>query len=587
MFEQEQQTIEDQIRVYSTQNNIPTPDEIKWSRLPFSGEWGMATAFFQFAALEARMGKQVVVPQRAQEIAEGIATHLGTPSGFSRVEAVNGYLNLYFSTGEYARQVIDNALEAGPDYGRGEGKDALIMVEFSQPNTHKALHVGHLRNMMLGAAIANILEFSGYAMVRSNYIGDFGRDVIKWIWNYQKRHAGEQPPEDTTRWMGDLYAEATRELEKDAEGEAEVQALFAEWGNKDSGTYQLWQRTRQWSLDGFNAVYEMMGIHFDKYYFESEMEEPAKELVAELIAKGVVTDDRPNGPAVIKVDELLGVDEGTYRVLAVLRSDGTSLYGAWDLALARQKFEDFDLERSIYVVDVRQSLHFQQVFSTLEAVGFRDIKKAYHLPYEIVNLPGNLTMSSREGVIVLLEDFIREATQRAYDISLTTNPELDDTTRKRIASAVALGAIKYPLLARDNTKIATFDWETALDFNGHSAPYIQYAYVRANSILRRVETTMPDSSFVAHELEPAEVALIELISLLPETVQRAAEDYRTLHITNLAYDLAKTFNDFYNRCPVLKAEPAVQSTRLRLVAAARQSIGNCLKILGIDAPQVM
>ncbi|KAA3645808.1 MAG: arginine--tRNA ligase [Chloroflexi bacterium] len=587
MFEQEQQAIEEQIRAYCKQQDIPSTEELKWARIPFSGEWGIATSFFQTAANEARSGKKVVVPQRAQEIAEGVAEHLGTPQGFSRVEAVKGYLNLYFSTDEYARTVLDTVITQGVEYGNGLANGQSVMVEFSQPNTHKALHVGHLRNMMLGAAVANILECAGYEVVRSNYIGDFGRDVMKWIWNYEKRHDGEEPPEDTTRWMGDLYAEATQKLEEDEAGETEIQALFADWESKDSPTYKLWQKTRQWSLDGFNDVYTQMGIHFDRFYYESEMEESAKEIVEELISKGIVTDDRPDGPAVIKVDELLGLDKETYRVLAVLRSDGTSLYGAWDLALAQKKFIDYPLDRSVYVVDVRQSLHFQQVFKTLEAVGFEKIKDAFHLPYEVVNLPGNLTMSSRDGVIVLLEDFIREATQRAYDVSLETNPELDEVTRKGVANAVALGSIKYPLLARDNTKIATFDWETALDFNGHSAPYIQYAHVRANSILRRVDKALPDSSNPTYELEPAEIALIELISQIPDTVQRAADEYRTLHITNLAYDLAKAFNDFYNRCPVLKAEPEVQLTRLRLVAAARQSIANCLRILGIEAPEVM
>jgi arginyl-tRNA synthetase len=237
---------------------------------------------------------------------------------------------------------------------------------------------------------------------------------------------------------------------------------------------------------------------------------------------------------------------------------------------------------------VRQSLHFRQVWKTMEIAGHEEPKNCHHIPYEIVNLPGNVVMASREGTIVLLEDLIREARQRALEVVEEKNPDLPDDIKKDVANAVGLGSLRFPMLARDNAKTVTFDWESALDFNGQAAPYIQYAHVRANSILRRAAgEKLSDVAATSHELDPSEVQLIDLISRVPGEVQRAASEFKTLQITNHAYDLAKAFNDFYRNCPVIQAEPAVRHFRLCLVEAARQSIGNMLNLLGIQAPEVM
>ncbi|MGB9586456.1 MAG: arginine--tRNA ligase, partial [Anaerolineales bacterium] len=201
--------------------------------------------------------------------------------------------------------------------------------------------------------------------------------------------------------------------------------------------------------------------------------------------------------------------------------------------------------------------------------------------------PGNVTIASREGTIVLLEDLIREARRRALEVVKEKNPSLTDQEMKEVARIVALGAIKYPMLARDNTKVVTFDWQSALDFNGQAAPYIQYAHVRANSILRKLGNSIPETSDFHYELHPTEIQLIELIARIPTEIQRAAQEMKPLHLTNLAYELARAFNDFYAECPVLKAEESVRAERVRLVAAARQAIANVLSLLGILAPEVM
>jgi len=602
MFESEQQAIQAKIQAYCQQLGLPDPGSFTWNPIPFSGDWGISTSFFQLAASEARQikesglggkveGSRVPggnVPQRAQEIAAAVAAHLGQPSGFGRLEAVNGYLNLYFDPGEYARRVIDAVLEQGAQFGWGARRGERLMVEFSQPNTHKAFHVGHLRSAILGDALCRILEAAGYDVVRANYFGDIGLHVIKWLWNYMKHHAGEKPEKDITRWMGELYAEASRRLEENPQLEAEVRQVYARWDRREAEIVKLWEETRQWSVDGFHAMYEILDIHFHRLYSNSEVEHPGKEVVAELIQKGIARDERPEGPVIVKIDELLGLDREKYRVLVVLRSDNTALYSTEDLALARLKFEEYpDLARSIYVVDVRQSLHFTQVFKTLEIAGYEWASRCQHLGYELVNLPGNVVMASREGTVVLLEDLLREATSRALEIVNQKNPILDDAQKQAVARAVGIAALKFPMLSRDNTKIVTFDWQTALDFNGQAAPYIQYAHVRANSILRRLEGPLPGPVLPEYTLHPSEIQLIDLISRLPGEVQRAAAEYKPLQVTNIAYDLARAFTDFYNACPVLKAEPHVREARLRLVAATRQAIANALCLLGITAPDVM
>ena len=591
MFNDIQQTIEDKIKAYAAENDLTLP-ALKWTAIPFSGEWGTSTSFFQTAADEARAGKgnKLPVPQRAQEIAEQIKARLGGVAGISHAEAVKGYLNVYFETSEYARRVVDEVLASRADFGRGSDKHERIMVEFSQPNTHKAFHVGHLRSAILGDSIARIVEFAGYDLVRANYPGDMGLHVIRWLWAYLKYHNGEEPQTDITHWMGEVYADATKKLEEDPSLEAEVRTLYVRWDKRDPEVVALWEKTRQWSLVGFNQMYDLLDIKFDKYYFNSEEEQPGKEIVADLVKRNIAIDERPEGPVIVKLDELLGNKKEKYRVLVVLRSDGTALYATEDLSLVLHKFRDYpDLIQSIYVVDVRQSLHFTQVFKTLELAGYEQAKKCEHVAYELVTLPGNVVMSSREGTVVLLENLIREAIERATEETKKKNPNLAGEQLESVAKAIGLGALKYPMLARENAKVVTFDWQAALDFNGQAAPYIQYAHVRCNSILRKANVQLWDEAVAGYSyaLDPSEIELIELISRFPAEVQRAAEEYKPLIIASIGYDLAKAFASFYDKCPVLQADEVVRNARLQLVMSTKQTLANALGLLGIQAPEVM
>jgi arginyl-tRNA synthetase len=605
MFKAQQQVITDQIRSYCAEQHLPTPGVITWKPIPFSGEWGISTSFFQLAAQEAHAlketsGKSINVAERAQELASAIAEYLGKQAGFSRVEATKGYLNLYFSSAEYSKNLVDTVLELGDDFGRGQPKGERVMIEYAQPNTHHSFHIGHFRNAILGEALARIVEFAGFDTIRATYPGDIGLGVITVLWIYQKFYEGQEPEGIHARgqWLLKLYVEATALLQpKDDETpeekaqregyEAERRELYRKWDANDPIVRELWLKTRQWSLDELIAIFDTLGIKMDAWFFESEVDEPAKAIVEELVARGIADDERPQGGAVVvHIDEKLGLKKEKYRSNIILRSDGTTLYLTKDLALAKIKFDTYHVDRSIYVVDVHQSLHLQQAFKILEMLGFPQAAKCYHLEYGFVNLPEG-GMSARRGRLVLFKDVADEAIRRVLFEIEQKNPDLPREQRQAVAEQVGLGAMIYAMLSIDNNKDMVYDMQAALNFDGHTGPYIQNAHVRANSIIKKGDGVPLQASF-DYPLTSHEVQLIDLISRFPDTVELAALEYRPLIMANYAYDLAATFHSFYHVVPVIQTEDrTVRDARLRLVAAARQTLANALRLLDIESPQVM
>jgi arginyl-tRNA synthetase len=600
MFDHAQQSITYQILTYLSDNDIPKPDEITWQPIPFSGEWGFSTSFFQVAALEARSGKKINVPQRAQEIAQDIADHLGLPDGFSHVEAVRGYLNLYFITKEFAQDVINTVLKLGVEYGRGTPKSERVMVEYAQPNTHHSFHIGHYRNAILGESLSRIVEFAGFDTLRASYPGDIGLGVITILWMYDKFYRGQEPEGIHVRgqWLLSIYVEATKLLtEKENESpeekiqretyDAERREMYRQWDAGDPEIRKLWLETRQWSMIELYDILKMMDIEIDVWFFESEVDEPSKKIVDELIDLNIADDERPNGGAVIvKIDEKLGLGKEKYRTNVILRNDGTSLYLTKDLALAKVKFEKYHVDRSIYVVDVRQSLHLQQTFAILKLWGFPQAENCFHLGYGFVSLPEG-AMSARKGLVVLFKDVADEAVRRVMVESFDKNPEMEEAERKVVAQQVGLGALAYAMLSVDNNKDIVFNIDEALSFDGHTGPYIQNAHVRASSILRKANG-FPNHAEFNYELEPLEIELIDIISRFPDVVQQSAREYRPLVMATFAHDLASVFHKFYHVVRVLQAETEqIRNARLRLIAAAKQTLANALKLLAIQAPEKM
>jgi arginyl-tRNA synthetase len=605
MFQQEQQLIEDKIKAHSAAADIPLA-ELKWQPIPFSGEWGVSTSFFQTAANEARLGKgsRVPVPQRAQEIAEQVKAEIGAVSGISRVEAVKGYLNLYFETSEYARRVMDEVLNSQENFGRGAPKGERVMVEYAQPNTHHSFHIGHARNTILGEVLARLVEFAGFETIRATYPGDMGLTVMTAVWAYEKFYKGQEPEgiHERGRWQVKIYAEATAKLEpKENETpeekaqreayDAERREMLRKWEADDPYVHEAWRITREWSLEEFRDILRILDVKMDVWFYESEANKLGKEIVDELIAKGIAEDERPTGPVIVKIDEKLGLTKEKYRTMVILRSDGTSLYSTKDLALAKQKFETYHVDRSIYVVDFRQSLHFQQVFKILELWGFPQAAKCYHLSYGYVTLPEG-AMSSRRGRVILFKDVYDEAVKRALSVESERTGNIAESEREEIAEQIGLGALVYSMLAVDNNKDIVFDVNEALSFDGRTGPYIQNAHVRANSILKKSnvegQPSDPQPATFDYELTKHEIELIEQISRFPSAVQQAASEYRPLVMAAYAYDLANAFHSFYHAVPVLQNENEnIRNARLRLVAAAKQTLANALRLLDIKAPEVM
>ncbi|MFN8462235.1 MAG: arginine--tRNA ligase [Anaerolineales bacterium] len=482
MFEKEQQLIEEKIKIYCDANGIALAP-LKWTAIPFAGEWGIATSFFQTAADEARAGKGAgkPVPARAQEMAEQVKVQIGSVEGVSRVDAVKGYLNVYYKTSDYARRVVDEVLASRADFGRGAAKGERVMVEYAQPNTLHSFHIGHARNTVLGETLARLTEFAGFETIRASYPGDLGLGVITVMWMYEKFYKGQEPQgiHERGQWLLKLYVEANALLEKKENEtpeqtaqreayEAERREMYRKYDAGDESVRELWRVTREWALEELRDVLRILDVKMDVWFYESDVDEPSKAIVEELIQKGIADDERPQGGAVIvKIDEKLGLTKEKYRTNVILRRDGTTLYLTKDLALAKVKFETYHVDRSIYVVDVRQSLHLQQAFAILKLWGFPQADKCYHLGYGFVSLPEG-AMSSRRGRVVLFKEVYDEAIKRVLAVESERSGNIPEGERVKIAEQIGLGALVYSMLAVDNNKDIVFDINEALSFDGRT-----------------------------------------------------------------------------------------------------------------------
>jgi len=476
-------------------------------------------------------------------------------------------------------------------------------VEYAQPNMLHSFHIGHSRTTLLGESLARIAEFAGFDTIRATYPGDMGLGVITVMWAYDKFYKGQEPQgiHERGQWLLRIYIEASALLEKKDDEtpeetarreayDAERREMLRKWEAHDPYVRELWATLREWSLQEFSDVLRLMDVEMDVWFYESEANELGKEIVDELIARGIAEDERPRGgPVIVKIDEKLGLSKEKYRTMVILRSDGSALYSTNDLALAKQKFEQYHVDRSIYVVDFRQELHFQQIFKILELWGFPQASKCYHLSYGYVTLPEG-AMSARRGRVVLFKEVYDEAVRRVLAVESERSGNIPPEERIEIAEQIGLGALVYSILSVDNNKHIVFDMDEALSFDGRTGPYIQNAHVRANSILKKANAQRSDlqPATFDFELTKHEIELIEQISRLPDTVQQAANEYRPLVMAAYAYDLANAFHSFYHAVNVLQTEDEkIRNARLQLVMAARQTIENALRLLDIQAPDVM
>ncbi len=548
-------------------------EEIEINAIPFKGDWGFSTTVaFKIAGKQKKDFRTAL-----KEISENLASHLEFGDEISRIESVNGYINIYVNANTYACNLIKTICRG--DYGKGSRKGDKIMVEYSQPNTHKGFHIGHLRNVCLGASLISILRYAGYEVVSANLINDTGSHVARWLWCYKNFHSGEEPPEKRGIWLEDIYVEATNRLQEHPEHEKDVKQILQKLEQKDEEITELWEKSKKWSMEEFLRIYEELEVDFDVYFYDSDLYEEGKEIVHELLELGIA--EESEGAVIVDLDRQIGTDD-IYKTYVALRSDGTALYQTKDFALARRKFEDYGIDRSIYVVASEQKLHFMQVFKTLELAGFEKARKCYHLSYELVMLKGG-KMSSRLGNIVFYDDLYQEVFEEA--LKEVEKREIVQENKEETASIVALGALKFSMLRKDSNKVIVFDPKEAVSFEGQTGAYIQYAHARASRILEKEEPDVTQIEF--EELTKEERNLLELLARFPDVLEKAAESYKPNIVANSVFDIAKAFNEFYHTCPVLQAEEKTKKARLALVLATRIVLRKGLELLGIKAPERM
>ena len=539
--------------------------------------------------------------QTAQEIGEYLVANC---AAVEKYNVVKGFLNL--SIGDGAWLQLLEAIDKDDNFGMKQATEdsPLVMIEYSSPNTNKPLHLGHVRNNLLGWSLAQIMEANGNKVVKTNIVNDRGIHICKSMLAWLKYGNGETPESSGKKGdhlIGDYYVafdkhyrEEIKELvaqgmdEEKAKQEAplikEAHEMLVKWENNDPEVRALWEKMNNWVYAGFDETYKKMGVSFDKIYYESQTYLKGKAKVEEGLAKGLFERHEDNSVWADLTNE--GLDQKL-----LLRSDGTSVYMTQDIGTAEMRFQDYPIDKMIYVVGNEQNYHFQVLSILLDRLGFKWGKELTHFSYGMVELP-NGKMKSREGTVVDADDLMALMVEDAYKTSMELG-KFDDMTeeeRREIARIVGMGALKYFILKVDARKNMLFNPEESIDFNGNTGPFIQYTYARIRSILRKAEDAAANSSlFTLHSsLSEKEVELIQKMNEFGAAVEQAGKDYSPSGIANYCYELTKVFNQFYHDYSILN-EPDEQKKAIRLVLAKNVAkiIKNGMSLLGIEVPERM
>ena len=549
--------------------------------------------------------------QTAQEIGEYLLAH--EPSLVAKFNVIKGFLNLTIASSAWIELLND--IQANPHYGLTEATDQspLVMIEYSSPNTNKPLHLGHVRNNLLGNALANIIAANGNRVVKTNIVNDRGIHICKSMLAWLKYGNGETPESSGKKGdhlIGDYYvafdkhfkaevkelmakymAEGMNEEEAKAKAEAEsplmkeAREMLVKWEAGDPEVRALWKKMNEWVYAGFDETYKMMGVTFDKIYYESNTYLEGKKKVLEGLEKGLFY--RKEDGSVWA--DLTG--EGLDHKL-LLRADGTSVYMTQDIGTAEQRFADYPIDKMIYVVGNEQNYHFQVLSILLDRLGFEWGKSLVHFSYGMVELPEG-KMKSREGTVVDADDLMEEMINTAKETSGELG-KLDGLTQAEaddIARIVGLGALKYFILKVDARKNMTFNPKESIDFNGNTGPFIQYTYARIQSVLRKAAEAgivIPEQLHPGIELSTKEEGLIQMLADFAGVVKQAGEDYSPSVIANYCYDLVKEYNQFYHDYSILREENAdVKVFRLALSREVGKVVRLGMGLLGIEVPERM
>lgn len=516
------------------------------------------------------------------EIAKDLASKLKPNKYIKEIKSTGPYVNFFVNESILAELILNNISSGKDDYGKAKKKKERVMIEFSQPNTHKGFHIGHLRNASLGDSLVRIMRFNGYDVVAANYIGDIGAHIAKCIWYYLKFYKNKEPKTNKGEWLGSIYTEASKIVAENEEYKKEIQKIQRKLEDGNKELTELWEKTKEWSMQDFYKIYKELGINFDVFFFESQVEKPGKKIVLDMLKKGIA--EKSDGAVIINLEKY------GLKVFLLLKSDGTSLYSTKDFALAKKKFDDYKIDKSIYVIGSEQRFHLKQLFKTLEIIGFKQAKKCYHLSYELVMLKEG-KMSSRLGNIVLYFELSKKIFEKASKEVEKRHKQWPEKDKEKATKQIAVAAMKFSMLNQDNNKTIVFDINKALDFEGETGPYIQYAHARICSILRkfgkRIDKGFIDKADLSLLKEKEETELIKLLGKFPDVVENAASSYKPSLISRYLLDLSQGFNEFYHIHQILKEREELKNTRILLIDSIRQVLKNGLNLLGIEAPEKM
>lgn len=510
-------------------------------------------------------------------IAKDLEKKINKTKVFSEVKSVAGYLNFFVNKNDFAQKVIYNVLKQKKRYGYSKShKKKSIMIEFSQPNTHKAFHVGHIRGTSIGESLSRIHEFFGDKVIRANYSGDTGMHIAKWIWCYNKYHKNEKL-KNNEQWIASIYVDAVKRLKENKEYQEEVNEINRLIDKKlNNSINNLWKKTRKLSIDSWKEIYKELNTHFDVHYFESNLESKAKKLSNKLVKNKIAKID--NGAVIVDLKKY-GLD-----IWVVLRSDGTVLYSAKDLALAYKKLEDFPkINSSIVLIAHEQDFYFKQLEKVLELMKFKKADNYNHLFFGMVRLPSG-KMSSRTGENILYSDFIKEVKDFSKKRIIQKSGKINKKELEKRAEILSIASIKYSMLKQSPNKNIVFKKEDALNFEGNTGPYILYTYARANSILRKAKLKTSEKINIK-DIEKIENELLKKIQNFSEVVQNAYKNLNPSLIANYSYELAQLFNEFYHSCPVIGSEN--EEFRISLIKCFKQVLENSLNLLGIETLEEM
>ncbi len=522
------------------------------------------------------------------EIADFLVGKIKSDEIISDITTAGPYANFFINKKYLAKNVIEEIKNKNENYGaNNQGEGYKIIIEYSNANTHKEYHIGHLRNISYGDAINRILANNGYTTIPVSYINDFGIHVAKTLWNYHdyvknnyksEENLEKMPAQEKGASLGKMYADATTKEKDSPIAKQMINRMMKKIASRQGEEYKLWKKTRQWNIKQFENIYQELGVKFKKTYYEHEFIDKGIKKVKELLEQKVLT--KSKGAIIANLEDYkLGV-------LVFIRSDGTAMYPVADLALAEQKIKEYKADQSIYIVDVRQNLYFKQLFKILELVGYK--QNLVHLPFNFVKLPEGM-MSSRSGDIITYEELKNKVFEQSREETQKRHPDWSRNKINTIAKIIALGTIKFEMLKVEASRIITFDIKQALSFEGFTSAYIQYSFARINSVLEKSGEQGLDYKQINFSKleEEKEKQLLLKLAKYPEIIQKASNNYGPNEIAKFLFDLTKTFNDYYHNISILQNNPKIRMPRLILVSATAQIIKNGLNVLGIQTTKEM